>query len=127
MAEYLSAYDVCIFAVELADKLNMLKIPTIEELLLLVNKRNALQVVFSDGLIKMWVDKLYIAYSFEYEQEIHYAYVSDIHIREETISFTNARFTRHKNINLPIDIQKQFEKATEIMKLTRKKYIIFKT
>jgi hypothetical protein len=127
VAKYLSADDVAMLAVISAESLGMNTTPTADALATQLKQFKALPEVFSDGLLRMWVDKLYIAYSFETEETVHYIYLTDLHIKEEQRSYALASRLRGRTIHLPSDITEQFRQAVRLINEAgdEKKFVIF--
>lgn len=112
MGKYLDAREVAVHAALCARALGMLRVPSIDDLAAYLRQRDAYPVMFTDGRIRMWVDRLYIAYSYERSVSVHYVYVTDRHIEEELRSYTYASMLRGKRIFLPFDIRRQFHEAS---------------
>jgi len=128
MAKYLNADEVAMLAVTSAERLRMKKIPSADSLVIVLKQRNPMPKVFSDGIVRMWVDKLYVAYSYEFSDKVHYIYVTDCHINEEVRSYAVASILRKKEVSLPRDILGQFYKAIMMICTANdeKRYVILK-
>lgn len=62
----------------------------------------------------LWVDKLYVAYQID-DGDVHYTYLTRLHIAEEVASYNAASREREKKIIMPADIRKCFIEAKRIM------------
>lgn len=82
--------------------------------------------IYKNGIVSLWVDRSYIAYSYEDSGKIEYVYVSQEHISEERDSYALASMQRGYCIDLPLQIDTQFSIAQREMRITDKKYHIFK-
>lgn len=81
--------------------------------------------IYKNGIVSLWVDRFYIAYSYEDSDKIEYVYVSQEHISEERDSYMLASMQRGYSIDLPLQIDTQFSIAQCEMRITDKKYHIF--
>lgn len=85
----------------------------------------ALPQIYKNGIVSLWVDRHYIAYSYEDSENIEYVYVAKNHIEEERESYAVASRHRCYCIELPVQIDEQFTIAQNEMLKTNKKYHIF--
>ena len=83
-----------------------------------MNMQNPYPLVVKSNYYTLWIDRYYIAYSHDDEHEIHYVYLTQHHIKEESESYLDA-----KGISmLPGHIEQQFRCARENMEKSERKY-----
>jgi hypothetical protein len=73
----------------------------------------SMPAIFRSDAVQLWVDRYYIAYSYEDEIPVHYVFINEKHAREELVGVT-ARLS-HSCIKLEqlflTDIQRQLRLA----------------
>lgn len=127
MAKILSDQNVSDLAVQLGKRLGLDSMPPTEVILTQMRRQNSLPQIYGNGSVRVWVDLYYIAYSYEDEPDVHYYYVTDLHVWEEMNSYRVAREWHKSNVRLPADIRKQFSGALAKMRKSGKNYVILKS
>lgn len=85
-----------------------------------LNMQNPYALVVKSNRYTLWIDRYYIAYSHDDEHEIHYVYLTEHHIKEESDSYLDA----DGSSSLPGHIEQQFRFAQQAMAQYDKKYWI---
>jgi len=86
-----------------------------------LNLQNPHPLVVKSNSYTLWIDRYYIAYSHDDEHEIHYVYLTEHHIKEESESYLDAKGASL----LPGHIEQQFRYAHENMAEHERKFWIF--
>jgi hypothetical protein len=85
-----------------------------------LNLQNPHPLVVKSNYYTLWIDRYYIAYSHDDEHEVHYVYLTEHHIKEESDSYLDAK----GESLLPGHIEQQFSYAHENMAKHEKKFWI---
>ena len=125
MKNILSIKEVINLSKSVSDDLGM----SLEDDAVLLKKlaqKSPVPLIVKNNNCRLWLDRFYIAYSHDDENDVHYVYLTEFHIREECHSYALARNQRKSDVRLPGQIEEQFSTALKEINKSKKSYHIFK-